>query len=666
MMKRLLISGLLLVLGVATVFMYRDYRKEQCISWFEKARTEEKSGYFASAIETLTIYFTTDACRSKLDPRAVAILANARIHVPLPDNNHLAQQLMLNKLGWSLKRDPQFHLPEATALLGAGRWKAAQKAALKVKGYEGALILIAASVKLKDATGLEYGLLHLRDSDASQFQWAVVSNLMQDQMEATADLHRLLPKLPRELKDFVSAILSDDLSIGAFEKLNDGTFLTTELDLKTASSLLIAGGKFEETVSLIETNADLVTEQTALTLSKVRWRLGQYERLASGDPLVEKVKQASAEIKLVECLAQLSTRGECVVTFSVESFSARHGKFAAAKWARLFDVLSAPSLNIKNTINAINAAEDLFQGVGPIHQYQAALLEEIGEPELAQNYAIKGMVLSGEAPEWANIQAATLESAEYDCSGDMSSKAFDVIPAWQRCVENGQIIPAVNLEKLKSISPDQATFWRMVEARNLLQQENDEDAAKAINLLRPIIRWVPEKARPHQLIASAYAYFDDMEAAYGHIATSVKLNPEFSIEASRLALGLYLNEQKLSAEQLVHWWVSLTYIELAARNNKNSNKARLLLRDRLLLLAELAEQGKDAKLAKAAYAKLLEAETNNHVALNNLAYKIFETDGDLHQALKLAQKAVLIAPKVLEYGKTLKDIQIAIEEAEVS
>lgn len=666
MIKRFLIFGLLLVLGISSVFVYRDYRKEQCLSWFEKAQVEEKSGYFATAIETLTIYFSTDTCRSKLDPKAVAILASARVHVPLPDNSHLAQQLMLNKLGWSLKRDPQFHLPEAMALLGAGRWKAAQNAALKVTGSEGALILIAASVKLKEEKGLEYGLLHLRDSDVSQFQWAVVKNLMKNQAEITTNLHGLLPELPGELEVFVSAILSDDLNTDMFEKFDSAAFLVNEMDLKTVTSLLLAGGKFDETVAVIEANVGLITEQTALTLSKVRWGLGQYERLAAGDPTIEKGKQDSAEIKLIECLAQISTQGKCAVTFTAKSYAARHGKFAAAKWAMLFDALTATLPNTKNTIDAINAAEDLLKGIGPIHQYHAALLDQIGEPELAQSYAVKGEILSGEMPEWAGLQAAKGEVVENGCFDDMSSIAPAAIRVWQQCVESGQRLSVDTITKLKSVSPNQATFWRMVEARNLLQQENDEDTARAINLLRPIIRWVPAKARPHQLIASAYAYFGDMEAAYGHLATSVKLNPEFSIEASRLALGLYLNEQELNAEQLVHWWVSLTYIELAARLEKNTTKVRLLVRDRLLLLAELAEQGSDAKLAKAAYAKLLETETSNHIALNNLAYKIFETDGNLQRALKMAQKAVLIAPKVLEYGKTLKEIQLAIDEAEAS
>ncbi len=661
MMKRLIVLGMLLAIGGASVFLYRDYRKQQCIGWFEGAQNSEKAGYFASAIETLTIYFSTDSCRSKLDPQAVAILANSRLHVPLPENSHLAQQLMLNRLGWSLKRDPKFYLPQATAFLGAGRWQEAQNAALKASGPEAALILIAASAKLSDEKGMEYGLLHLRDSGASEFQWALVKNLIEDQTLFSGDLHEFFPNISHGVEAFAAALLSLEMEKGILEGFDSKLFLINEMDLTIASSMLIASGRAKDVVSILEAGTDLLTDKLVIKLAKTRWNLGQYELLATGDPILEKAGKNLAEIQLVKCLAQISIGTNCNVAFYQQDYAARHGKFATAKWGDLFDALSSPSPNVTHMINAINAAGDLLKGIGAIHQYHTALLAKIGEPELAQYYFARGNMLSGKSPAWPDLEKVANNIANSSCVDEQPSLTPVMLPVWQQCVEAGLPLSAETITNLRSISPDQATFWRLLEARYLLKQGNDEDAARAINLLRPVIRWVPKKARPHQMIASAYAHFGDMEAAYGHLATSVKLRPEFSVEASRLALGFYLKERKLSAEQLVHWWVSLTYIELAARSETDSARTRALLADRLLLLAEVAEQKSDATLAKAAYTKLLEAETANHVALNNLAYKIFETQGDLQRALKLARKAVFVAPQVQEYGNTLKDIQLAIE-----
>ena len=74
----------------------------------------------------------------------------------------------------------------------------------------------------------------------------------------------------------------------------------------------------------------------------------------------------------------------------------------------------------------------------------------------------------------------------------------------------------------------------------------------------------------------------------------------------------------------------------------------------LIALASVLDAGGQKKEAKLAYESALRTESENAVALNNLAYNIAETaGGDLDQALTFAQRANQKLPQVAEISDTL-------------
>jgi Flp pilus assembly protein TadD len=60
----------------------------------------------------------------------------------------------------------------------------------------------------------------------------------------------------------------------------------------------------------------------------------------------------------------------------------------------------------------------------------------------------------------------------------------------------------------------------------------------------------------------------------------------------------------------------------------------------ILMLANAQEQAGRKQEAKDTYRRLLELQGDNPIAMNNLAFLIAETGGDLDEALKLAQRAL--------------------------
>jgi tetratricopeptide (TPR) repeat protein len=85
------------------------------------------------------------------------------------------------------------------------------------------------------------------------------------------------------------------------------------------------------------------------------------------------------------------------------------------------------------------------------------------------------------------------------------------------------------------------------------------------------------------------------------------------------------------------------------------NARELLPRDPVILgnLAMLLEAAGQKRDALDAYRGVLEASPNNALALNNAAFLMAETGGDLYQALRYARRAQLLEPKLQQISDTI-------------
>ena len=85
-------------------------------------------------------------------------------------------------------------------------------------------------------------------------------------------------------------------------------------------------------------------------------------------------------------------------------------------------------------------------------------------------------------------------------------------------------------------------------------------------------------------------------------------------------------------------------------------KARETLPDNIVVLSTLAlvlDSAQRKPEAKQAYEATLKLDPNNAVALNNLAFLLAETGGDLDDALTKAQRAKQMMPSLHEISDTL-------------
>lgn len=93
-----------------------------------------------------------------------------------------------------------------------------------------------------------------------------------------------------------------------------------------------------------------------------------------------------------------------------------------------------------------------------------------------------------------------------------------------------------------------------------------------------------------------------------------------------------------------------------ARAIENLQKAREVVPDNSMVVSTLAlvlDAGNRREEAKKAYEQALKLDPRNGVALNNLAYLIAETGGDLDQALTYVQRAKQILPNIHEVSDTM-------------
>ncbi|PWU07497.1 MAG: hypothetical protein C5B51_09910, partial [Terriglobia bacterium] len=142
------------------------------------------------------------------------------------------------------------------------------------------------------------------------------------------------------------------------------------------------------------------------------------------------------------------------------------------------------------------------------------------------------------------------------------------------------------------------------------------------------------------------------------MATAAVLSGKFdlAIHEYQTVLGSLTNDPKARADVFLR--LGETYRRKGDLPNAITSlqQARQTLPDSPVVLSTLALSldGAGRRMeARQTYEAALKADPNNGVALNNLAFLIAESGGDLEQALTLAQKAKQLLPNLAEVSDTL-------------
>lgn len=636
-MKKFLICGLVVLCVAASAlgFMqYKSHRKAVCSSWLQNAQAAEQAGYYANAIERLTLYFSEKDCRGKSDPSAIGILAKARPMVPLPGGGELAQQLSLSRLGWRLERNSVFQLTQAKAALALGDWHSAAELVSHSKSGQSNLIRIAALVRLKDWEKLQTVVEEMDWKSVSLFQRALLSELLSNSPVQTP------PQSVRaDIKDLARGVLRGETGDATALIRNAKAVLSGE-DLAVATSLLAATGQNTGIIELLDQPGRPLSIPLLKRLALHFWARNDYRALMNFSSRGA-LAPPTADILLLICLAERELNESCSVKFDQADYGDRYGDYAAKHWGHLFKLLADWQTPAHKIVDALVGMEDLISKEPAAYQLLSSLYHELDEPQLAIRFeraaAMFGLTPSG---EWHRSQ----------------------IPGWTSRLSEGYHPTAEQVATLEDVSPDQAVLWRLAKSRLALAKGTDEGAAEALRIIRPVLGWAPEIASAQLLAASSTAHFGDHEASYGHLMNAVKADPASSVAALRLSLHFYKQQNGLTATELHHWWETISRAEVSAKNPEpiDAGSSQLLV-ERALILATIAEEEQDEMLARRAYRAVLKEQPENHIAMNNLAVWLAKDVHELHEAKRLAEAAVALYPEQNEYRSTLNDINHALE-----
>lgn len=666
MIYRIFFSAIALVGAGLGYLAYDRSVSASCADWLTNADEAKNQGYYAEAIEHLTLYFSNDRCRAVPDANAIKILTEARIHVPLPQNAHLSQQLALAKLGWKLKRDNNYHVMEASAALVRGNWLDAREAARKAPSAQAGLIALTASMRLDDIDSAQEDLEWFAQNNASPFQWA----LLQELLVGKAVLERAAKAYAPELKINIRALAAlstgkettpiSDSEIGQLKgKLTDS-------DLSTATSLLIAEGQPTLAKMLLDQPARPLTASHLTRYARLLWKEQDFATLSA---FLERNRYGAmpGEVHMIVCLAQLKANQKCAKQFDAEDYERRHGTYASSRWETLLNELTRSPSSSSDVLDALSNMKNLIAASAVAQQLAGAHYNAIGETGLAQLHFSRAGALGFKTADAKSIIERKEASVKDECEMtnttcikralEANSSDFET---WRVALANGFKPDASLLQKLREASPKDATLWRIAQARAAANTSTDESMARSLQLIRPVLKWTPNAALPNLLASAGSAHFSDNDATYGYLATAAKSDPESAVAALRLSMKYYL-DGSIGATELVHWWTSITRLEMKARAVKASDtRVKSLLLERLVILALESEQRGDQRLAVVAYETILEVSPTHHIALNNLAMKLKDNIKEIDRAEKLAIKATTLKPDQPEYHQTLETIKLAI------
>lgn len=659
-------ATVLIALGAGGVYMVsKNKAQARCSQWVLQAEQSIEQGYYAAGIETLTLYFSTENCRgADDDTTALNLLTEARPHVPLPDQAHLAQSLMLARLGLQLQSDNRDHLQLASAALNAGDWSKAYHHGSRGDGSQATLIMLAAATALDDEAATKATLKRLQNEAVSPFQRAFAHEILSARKVDPKTIDPLVIGIDRPYLELARFVAKPQEAPFALQYLASIAPKLDEEDLSVASMLLIAKEQAEAALMLLDQPNRAMPPALLSRLSRLLW-LKDKQALSANAFLLRAVDGAMpGEAFLMVCLTEWQASGQCRYRFDEMDHKQRYGIFSASRWMKLLNALKDGPSGAVEAIDAMNEMPELLANVPIALPLKSVLLSVAAEEALARKYqqSAKAMGYSFDIAlgQQTKPQAPGCAQGDQTClSAYVAAKQQD-LTRWRTAIEQGFTPSLDQATTLSEQSPDEATMWRRALALSLVKTGGDANHARALKIVREGIALAPNDALLQLIAASSYSRFGDKSAAFTALVDAVKADPGYAAMAMRLALGFHQNAPEMDAADLVHQWVALSRVELRQRG-ASTEMDRLVL-ERLSLLAAFGQSKADEALAKASYEAILKIDDKSHIALNNLAYILFQEQGDLRRAKAMATKAVALAPTVEEYRNTLRDVEAALKK----
>lgn len=165
---------------------------------------------------------------------------------------------------------------------------------------------------------------------------------------------------------------------------------------------------------------------------------------------------------------------------------------------------------------------------------------------------------------------------------------------------------------------------------------------KSIALLKQEVAKNPDRPALRLALANDYVRAGQLDASIAEYQNLIQQNPEAG------DLYLRLGESQRRKGDLVAAAASFRKCTELMPNEPGAHLALAMLQDQLKQTAQ----------ARSAYQKVLELQPDHPIALNNLAYILAETGGDLDQALTMAQRARQKLPQDPNVADTLGWIYI--------
>lgn len=658
-------AALLVAIGAGGTYMVSKNKAEtRCSQWVRQAGQSIEQGYHAAGIETLTLYFSTENCRGGDESPALEMLSKARPHVPLPDRAHLAQSLMLARLGLQLQSDNRDHLQLATAALNAGDWSQAYHHGIRADGAKASLITLAAATALDDDEAIGTAVDSFNTQMTSPFQRAFAFQILQARQKSRALIAPLIVGVDPRFTALAAYVANPGRAPIQAEQLAGVAPQLQVEDIATASMLLVAKQQRGAARVLLDQPQRALPPALLARLSRLLWQMDQ-TALAADQFLLRAVDGTMpGEAFLMVCLAEWQATGRCLYRFDEMEHKARYGIFSASRWMKLLQALAQGPAGAVDAIDAMNDMLELLANVPVALPLKSVLLTLAAEEELAKGYEQSASALGYDLQiglqQQTPASVPTCAQADQGCLAAFIGQDNQDLQRWRAAINQGFTPSLEDATLLSTISPGEATLWRRALALSLVKAGGDANHARALTIVREGIALAPKDALLQLIAASSYNRFGDRSAAFTALMGAVKADPGYATFAMRLALGFHENSPAGNAADLVHQWVALSRVELKQR--RAAKETDRLVLERLSLLAAYGQEKADEQLAKAAYEAILKIDSKSHMALNNLAYLLFEEQGDLRRARAMATKAVALAPQVAAYQDTLRDVEAALKE----
>ena len=627
-MKKMILIIAVLATGIGiTRWVQLD---RPCASQKQAAASAWAKKYYAIVLTELAPYFARETCHASDDVEALNWALQARLRVPQADFGDIVGAEQLIRL-LARKGDTSARIRLARLAIRDGELARARRL-------------------LKDIDTAEATLMHASLGDIPPER---MDQLIQAPGSDTKPLFRTMAyhlaskgqetetlstdtAIPTELQNVSQSLVTNRYPRGFRENL---AVVARSLSIEEAtlmSGLLLRVNRLEDAVLSLDRVAVPLNDLLLDRLSLALFKLGRYGRLTA-ETLGKRPRIQWPERTLVlSALAGLIENGQSGVTFNLSDQIKRIGAEAATSWHALFTALRSSPLDPKKTLDALSGIAPFARGFGVFSRLEADILRLYGQDRLARRAADFASILGFDKP--LNIRIRRPE-------------VFETIQ--QELMIAPRASPAL-VTRTQSISPPQISLARMATARELLMDGSQEASGEALFILRGVLAGDPQNGAAHTMMAHGLVRFNDWPRAMNHLSAAVDADPDETPRILRQILWFYADQGAIQSKVVVNAWASLTRLEAKRRGVAFNH----ILHDRLMLLAQYAEEKGDTDLALHTYERALDHYPDHAIAMNNLAM-IALAHGDLDRAAALASSANSLAPGTPAFEDTLAQVTAA-------